>query len=74
MSLSKNTLLLSFALVGFLLGTVAYYAIGWIVTYSGAWILWLPIPVLGPAFMSGIAGSVLSVILVYLAAHFSVEK
>ena len=74
MSLSKNTLLLSFALVGFLLGTIAYYAFSWIIAYSGAWVLYVPIPVFGPAFMSGIAGSILSVILVHIAAHFSAEK
>ncbi len=71
MSLGKNTLLLSFALMGFLLGTVAYYALNWLIAYGGSWILWIPIPVFGPAFMSGIAGSILSVALVYIAAHFS---
>jgi len=74
MSLGKNTLLLSLALVGFLLGTIAYYAFSWIITYSSSWVLYLPVPVFGPAFMSGIAGSILSVILVYITAHFSAEK
>ncbi len=74
MSFGKNTLLMSFALIGFLVGTVAYYAIGWLITYSGAWILYIPIPIFGPAFLSGVAGAVMSVIFVYIAAHFMADK
>jgi len=74
MALSKNTLLLSFAFMGFLIGSVGYFAINWIITNSGPWILYIPFPVLGPMFMSGIAGSILSVIAVLIATHFSAEK
>ena len=74
MSFSKNTLLLSFAFIGFLVGSVAYFAVEWLIINWGAWILYIPFPSFGPGFMSGIAGSILSVIAVLIAAHFSAEK
>jgi len=74
MAFNKSTLLLSFALMGFLVGTIGYYALNWLITYSGVWILYIPLPIFSPAFMSGIAGSLLSIVFVYIAAHFMVEK
>ena len=73
MSFDKTKLLLSFAILGFLIGSTTYYAFNWLIISNAIGIL--PIPILdiiyAPWFLSGIAGSLLSVIIIYLAARFS---
>lgn len=74
MSFDRTKLLLSFAFIGFLVGSAGYFLFNWILINSAAGILYLPFPVFAPWFMSGIAGSLLTVIAVYVAAHFSAQK
>ena len=76
MAFGKNKLLLSFALIGFLVGSVAYFVFDWLIINSN--IALQPVPILeiisAPWFLSGIAGSFLSVIAVYASTYFSGEK
>ena len=74
MAFGKKKLLLSFALFGFLVGVAAYFVFDWIIINSAFGILYIPVPVFAPWFMSGIAGSVLAVISIYLTAHVSTQK
>jgi len=74
MSFGRTKLLLSFAFIGFLVGSAAYLVFDWILMNTTI----SAIPILGivsaPWFLSGIAGSLLSVIAVYVSARFSGEK
>jgi len=76
MSFGRTKLLLSFALFGFLIGAATYFVFDWLIIHSALGIQ--PIPILevvsAPWFLSGIAGSLLSVIAIYASAHFSGEK
>lgn len=71
MSFDRTKLLLSFAFIGFLVGSAVYVLFDWIIMHSAMGILYLPVPVFAPWFMSGIAGSLLSMMAVYVAVHFS---
>jgi hypothetical protein len=74
MSFGKNKLLLSFAFIGFLLGSALYFVFDRLIANTTMY----PVPILEiilkPWFLSGIAGSFLSVIAVFIAAHFSAQK
>ena len=79
MAFGRTKLLLSFALLGFLVGSATYLVFNWIITNSAIGIIYIyPTPILevisAPWFMSGIAGSLLSVIIIYVSARFSGEK
>ncbi len=79
MAFGRTKLLLSFALLGFLVGSATYLVFNWIITNSAIGIVYVyPTPILevisAPWFLSGIAGSLLSVIVIYVSAHFSGEK
>ena len=79
MAFGRTKLLLSFALLGFLVGSATYLVFNWIITNSAIGIIYIyPTPILevisAPWFMSGIAGSILSVIIIYVSARFSGEK
>ena len=72
MSFDRSKLLLSFAFIGFLVGTAGYFFFDWIITNSGSALI--PIPVFAPWFMSGIAGSLLAIVAVYIAAKFTADR
>jgi len=72
MAFDRTKLLLSFAFIGFLFGSAAYFLFNWIIINMG--ILYIPFPIMAPWFLSGIAGSLLAMITVYVAAHFSAQK
>jgi len=73
MAWSKTTLISTFAILGFLLGSVSYFAINWMIENNWVWIFSIPLPQLiaSPGFISGLAGSLLAVIAIYVYAHFS---
>ena len=74
MSFGKNALMASFAFIGFLAGTALYAVFNWIVVNStAAGILYIPVPIFAPWFMSGLGGAFMSVILVLVVSHFSRE-
>ncbi len=71
MSFGRNKLLITFAFLGFLLGSVVYFAFDWIaLNYSLG-----PFPILAiissPWFLSGIAGSLLSVVVLFVSTQVS---
>ena len=71
MSFGKTKLIFCFACFGFVVGSAAYYLFDWILMNTAL----LSIPfldiVMAPLFLSGIAGSALSIVVVYAFAHFS---
>ncbi len=71
MSFGKTKLLFSFAFLGFLVGSAAYYVFDWLIVNS----MLRPIPLLeiltAPWFLSGIAGSFLSIAIVYASTYFA---
>ncbi len=71
MSFDRTKLVLSFALIGFLVGSSGYFLLNWILVNSTPGILYVPVPIFAPWFLSGIAGSLLSVIAIYIFANFS---
>lgn len=74
MALGKTALLLSLSLVGFLAGSTLYFILNWIATSVTFGVIYIPIPISAPWLMSGIAGSVLSVLALQLATHFSTDQ
>ena len=76
MSFGRTKLFLSFAIFGFLIGTATYFVFDWI--FANAAIGIQPVPILevisAPWFISGIAGSLLSMAIIYVFAKFSAEK
>ena len=77
MSFDRTKLLLSFALFGFLIGATVYVVFDWLIINSAIGIQ-LQVPILvvliTPWFLSGVAGSLLSVIIIYVSAHHSSER
>ncbi len=72
MSFGRNALIASFAFIGFLIGTGLYAVLNWIVVNStAAGVLYLPIPIFAPWFMSGLAGALMAVLLVAVISHFA---
>ena len=75
MSMGRTKLLLAFALFGFLIGSAAYFLFDWILTNTTIGIR--PVPILAiitaPWFISGIAGSFLSMTAIYVSARYSKE-
>jgi len=71
MGFEKVKLLASFALFGFIIGAAAFYIFDWF-TFTG---IVQPAPLVlvelaaSPWFVSGVVGSILSVMLVYAFAH-----
>ena len=76
MSFDRTKLLLSFALFGFLIGATVYVVFDWLIINSAIGINAVPIVevILTPWFLSGIAGSLLSMIIIYVSAQFSSQK
>jgi len=76
MTLGRTTLLIGFAFLGFLLGSVAYMAFDWIFVNAAIGIQ--PVPILtilsAPWFISGIAGSLLSIAILYVSARHLGDK
>jgi len=73
MSFGRTKLLLTFALAGYLIGAVAYVAFDWIFVNAAVGIQ--PVPILAiltaPWFLSGIAGALLAMAILYLSAKFT---
>lgn len=76
MALGKKTLIIAFALLGFIIGAAIYFALDLIVAPTA---MIGPLPgfveiLTAPWFISGIAGSVLSVAALYISAARSAEN
>lgn len=74
MSFSRTKILLSFAFIGFLGGVSLYFLLSWLIIGSALQAMSILDVVSAPWFLSGIAGSLLSIVLVYFAARFSSKK
>jgi len=76
MEFGRTKLLLAFALLGFFIGTFAYYIFDWVVLNASLKIQ--PVPILeiltAPWFISGIVGSFLAMGALYLTARFTGDK
>ena len=76
MSFGRTKLLLSFAILGYFIGMAAYFVFDWILTNLSIGIQ--PVPILAiisaPWFISGIAGSFLSIAVLFAFVKFSNEK
>ena len=73
MSFGKTALMASFAFLGFLVGSALYLVISWVIINGAAGVLYVPVPIFAPWFMAGLAGSLMSVIFVFVISHFSGE-
>ena len=66
----------SFAVFGFLLGTITYFVFNWFATNGIVYVASVPISeiILSPWFISGIVGSLISIAVIYLYAHFAGQE
>jgi len=73
MAWSKTTLISSFAVLGFLLGTISYSVFNWFASNNMIYIATIPLSdlILSPGFVSGVIGSLIAVLAMYVYAHFS---
>lgn len=73
MALGLSKLILSIGAFGFILGSAAYLVFNWIITSNMVVVTSVPIAsvLFAPWFISGIAGSILSIVMVYMFARFS---
>jgi len=76
MSFGRTKLLVSFAFLGFFIGTAAFYAFDWLLNNTAMGTYQTPIleMVTRPWFLSGIGGSILSVVVLFVSAKFLTEK
>jgi len=70
LAMSKNKLILSFAFLGFMIGTTAYFAFDWLGTIN----MKLPQILSAPWFISGIAGSIISLVVISVFAYMYSHK
>ena len=76
MASGKSKLLFSFAILGFFVGSAAYFGFEWLTTNNMMIISSVPITqvLFAPWLISGVAGAVLSLIAISVFSHFSTEK
>ncbi len=73
MSSGLSKIMLSIGIFGFVLGTAAYFVFNWFVTSNVVVVTSVPVVnvLFAPWFISGIAGSLLSCLIVYMFGRFS---
>jgi len=76
MAWSRTKLMTSVAFFGFLIGTIVYFAFEWLTSNGVIYIASIPIAgvIFSPWFISGIAGALISIVAIYIYAHFSPQK
>jgi len=76
MAFGLSKLILSIGAFGFILGSVAYLVFNWFITSNMIVVTSLPIAsvLFAPWFISGIAGCLLSIVIVYMFARFSSDS
>ena len=70
LAMSKNKLILSFAFLGFMIGATAYFAFDWLDMIN----MTLPQILFAPWFISGIAGSIISLVVISVFAYMYSHK
>ena len=75
MAFGRSKLMFSIGAFGFLLGTAAYFIFNWLAMNNIIIVTSVPIAnvILSPWFISGIAGSIVSIVIVYIFGRFSSE-
>jgi len=71
MAFEKTKLLVSFAFLGFLVGSGSYFFFNWFIVNSGIEFPPLAEIIFSPWFVSGFTGSLLSVLIVAVFSHIA---
>jgi len=73
MAFGLSKIMLSISIFGFILGTAAYFVFNWFVTNNIIFVTYVPVIsiVFAPWFISGIAGAILSLLIVYIFGRYS---
>lgn len=71
MAFERTKMLVSFAFLGFLLGSGGYYFINWFILNSGIQLPPLAEIIFSPLFVSGFTGSLLSILLITVFSHLA---
>jgi hypothetical protein len=74
MAFDRTKLLVSFAFLGFLVGSGSYYFINWFVINSGIHLPPIADIVFSPWFVSGFTGSLLSILVITIFSHLARRK
>ena len=74
MAFERTKLLVSFALLGFLIGAGGYHFINWFIANSGFHIPPIADIVFSPWFVSGFTGSLLAVLIVVVTSHLASRR
>jgi len=70
LALSKNKLIFSFAFLGFMIGAVAYFVFDWLTTIN----ISISQVLFAPWFISGLAGSIISLVVISVFAYMYSHK
>jgi H+/Cl- antiporter ClcA len=71
MAFDRTKLLISFAFLGFLLGSGGYYFFNWFLINSGIRLPPIADIVFSPLFVSGFTGSLLSILVITIFSHLA---
>jgi len=71
MAFDRTKLLITFAFLGFLVGSGSYHFINWFVTNSGFTLPPIADIVFSPWFVSGFTGSLLSIVVITVFSHLA---
>jgi|GEM_PF-3554083 len=71
MAYERTKLLVSFAFLGFLIGTASYFFFNWLIINIGIQIPPLAEIIFSPWFISGFTGSLLSILIVTVFSHLA---
>ena len=74
MAFERTKLLVSFAFLGFLVGSGSYYFFNWLIVNSGIQVPPLAEILFSPWFVSGLTGSLLSVSVVVVFSHLASRR
>ncbi len=71
MAFDRTKFLISFAFLGFLIGSGSYYLINWLVINSGINLPPIADIVFSPWFVSGFTGALLSILIITVFSHLA---
>ena len=71
MAFDRTKLLISFALLGFIIGSGGYYFVNWFLINSGFSLPPVADVVFSPWFVSGFTGSLMSMLIIIVFSHLA---
>lgn len=71
MAFDKTKLLVSFAFLGFIIGSGSYYFINWFLANSGLHLPPIADIIFSPGFVSGFTGSLISILIITVFSHLA---